>query len=66
MCAWVTSEWYHESMEDGGSCREVKAAAEKWKLQIKDSGGGLASMADPNGDGGETEKVRLWFWCAKT
>ena len=34
MRTWVTSEWYHEYMEDGGGYREAKAVAEKRKLQI--------------------------------
>jgi len=34
MHAWVTSEWYHESMEDGGGYGEAKAEVEKRKLQI--------------------------------
>ena len=34
MHAWVTSEWYHESMEDGGGCGEAKAMEEERKLQI--------------------------------
>ena len=34
MHAWVTSERYHESMEDGSDCGESKVAAEKRKLQI--------------------------------
>jgi len=32
MHAWVTSERYHESMEDGGGYGEAKMAAEKQKL----------------------------------
>ena len=32
MHAWVTSERYHESMEDGGGYREAKAAMEEWRL----------------------------------
>ena len=32
MHAWVTSEWYHESMEDGGSWGKTMAVAEKQKL----------------------------------
>jgi len=34
MRAWVTIEWYHESMEDGGGCGEAKAAVEKRKLGL--------------------------------
>ena len=34
MRAWVTSERYHESMEDRGSYGEAKAATEKQKLEI--------------------------------
>ena len=34
MHTWVTSEWYHESMNDGGGYGEAKAAVEKRKLQI--------------------------------
>ena len=32
MQAWVTSEQYHESMEDGGGCGEAKVVVEKRKL----------------------------------
>ena len=38
MRAWVTSEQYHESMEDGGSYREAKAAggeAEATDLELQ-------------------------------
>ena len=53
-------------MEDGGGYGEAKAAVEERKLWIYGSGGGLASTADPNGGGGETEKVRVRFWCVET